>query len=174
MYTKEPELCSGTEMLVVHQLMSECNSQEASSPAQQGSPLSVTQHANNSLDEPVSDSNVSTTNHGLAAVEADDWVDEGEEIEVQWMSKEYYYYYLLELRCTIEESVKTDCFDIFSALYNASYRFLYNILTSPSIMSEYFSLLLRKHIRETYDHKQTYQRFVIIHHTNTSTIQKDS
>ena len=117
MYTKEPELCNGTEMLVVHQLMSEYNSQEASSPAQQGSPLSVTQHANNSLDEPVSDSNVSTTNHGLAAVEADDWVDEGEEIEVQWMSKGYYYY-LLELRCTIEESVKIDCFDIFSALYS--------------------------------------------------------
>ena len=74
---------------MVHQLMKEFNSQEASSPAQQGSPLSVTQHANNSLDEPVSDSNVSTTNHGLAAVGADEWVDEGEEIEVQWMSKGY-------------------------------------------------------------------------------------
>jgi len=154
MYTKElKKLCNGTEMLIVYRLMTECNSQEASSPAQQGSPLSVTQHANNSLDEPVSDSNVSTTNHGLAAVEADDWVDEGEEIEVQWMSKGYYYY-LLELRCTVEESVKIDCFDIFSALYNASYRVLYNILTAPSIMSEYFSLLLRKRMRDTYDHKQ--------------------
>jgi hypothetical protein len=63
-------------------LMTEHYPQEASSPAQQGSPLSVTQHANNGLDEPVSDSNVSTTNHTLTAVEAEDWVDEGEEIEV--------------------------------------------------------------------------------------------
>jgi hypothetical protein len=62
--------------------MADHNFQEASSPAQQGSPLSVTQHANNGLDEPVSDSNVSTTNHTLIAVEADDWADEGEEIEV--------------------------------------------------------------------------------------------
>jgi hypothetical protein len=62
------------------------NSQEASSPAQQGSPASVTQHANNGLDEPVSDSNVSTTNHALAAVEAgEEWVDEGEELEVLCM-----------------------------------------------------------------------------------------
>jgi hypothetical protein len=58
------------------------NSQEASSPAQQGSPLSVTQHATNGLDEPVSDSNVSTTNHTLTAVESEDWADEGEELEV--------------------------------------------------------------------------------------------
>lgn len=59
-------------------------SQEASSPAQQGSPLSVTQHANSGLDDPVSDSNVSTTNHTLAAVEAgEEWVDESEELEVQ-------------------------------------------------------------------------------------------
>ncbi|XP_021919808.1 transcriptional activator cubitus interruptus isoform X3 [Zootermopsis nevadensis] len=58
-------------------------SEEASSPAQQGSPLSVTQHANNGLDEPVSDSNVSTTNHALAAVEAgEEWVDEGEELKL--------------------------------------------------------------------------------------------
>ena len=149
MHTKEPELCNGKEELMVYKLMSEYNSQEASSPAQQGSPLSVTQHANNSLDEPVSDSNVSTTNHGLAAVEADDWVEEGEEIEVQWMSKGYYYYSLLELRCTIEESIKIDCFDILSVLYNASYRVLYNILTAPSMMSECFSLLLRKLVRDT-------------------------
>ena len=73
-------------MLPSLHLMSKHNFQEASSPAQQGSPLSVTQHANNSLDEPVSDSNVSTTNHGLTAVEAEEWVDEGEEIEVEWMS----------------------------------------------------------------------------------------
>lgn len=64
------------------QLMTDHNSQEASSPAQQGSPLSVTQHTNNGLDEPVSDSNVSTTNHTLTAVEAEEWADEGEEIEV--------------------------------------------------------------------------------------------
>lgn len=120
---------------MVYKLMRECNSQEASSPAQQGSPLSVTQHANNSLDEPVSDSNVSTTNHVLAAVEVDELVDEGEEIEVQWISKGYYYY-LLELRCTIEESVKIDCFDIFCVLYSTGYRVLYNILTAPSITCE--------------------------------------
>ena len=59
------------------------NLQEASSPAQQGSPISVTQHASNGLDEPISDSNVSTTNHTLAAVEAgEEWVDEEEELEV--------------------------------------------------------------------------------------------
>jgi hypothetical protein len=63
--------------------MNELVSQEASSPAQQGSPLSVTQHANNSLDEPLSDSNISTTNHALAGVEAgEEWVDEGEDLEV--------------------------------------------------------------------------------------------
>jgi hypothetical protein len=108
--------------------MSKCNSQEASSPAQQGSPLSVTQHANNSLDEPVSDSNVSTTNHGLAAVEADEWVDESEEIEVQWMSKGYYYYYLLELICKWRGLSKLTALIYSTVLYNESYRVLYNIL----------------------------------------------
>ncbi|KAJ9580705.1 hypothetical protein L9F63_024115, partial [Diploptera punctata] len=58
-------------------------SEEASSPAQQGSPISVTQHASTGLDEPISDSNVSTTNHALAAVEAgEEWVDEEEELEL--------------------------------------------------------------------------------------------
>ena len=57
--------------------------QEASSPAQQGSPISVTQHAGNGLNEPISDSNVSTTNHGLAPVETgEEWVDEEDELEV--------------------------------------------------------------------------------------------
>ncbi|XP_067015349.2 transcriptional activator cubitus interruptus [Anabrus simplex] len=56
-------------------------SEEASSPVQQGSPLSVTQHGGGG-DEPISDSNVSTTNNGLAPVEADDWVEEGEELEL--------------------------------------------------------------------------------------------
>jgi oligoribonuclease (3'-5' exoribonuclease) len=81
------------------------NSQEASSPAQQGSPRSVTQHANNGLDEPVSDSNVSTTNHALAAVEAgEEWVDEGEELEVLCMipiTQDYHYSYHIPLRVRI-------------------------------------------------------------------------
>ncbi|PSN43509.1 hypothetical protein C0J52_13404, partial [Blattella germanica] len=58
-------------------------SEEASSPAQQSSPISVTQHANNGLDEPISDCNVSTTNHALAAVEAgDDGLEEEDELEL--------------------------------------------------------------------------------------------
>jgi hypothetical protein len=79
-------------------------------------------------------------------------------------------YYLLELRCTVDESVKIDCFDKF---YSASYRVLYNISTSPSIMSVCFVTASKKIYKGCLKPQATLQRFVIIHHTNTSITQKD-